>query len=175
MFLVWSVAFGSGCATVEPIHRPPNSAELDRVNAEAGSLVVDRLPGAAGPTPQIDRVASADAAKVELVPHNGPPLTLRLDEIAGFSAHRAGRGAAIGVGVGLGVVAFETLGLLAFGALLGGASSDPGAPHSSGCDTKCTDFLVGTTLLSVGIGAIVGAIVGSPHHFPLNLGPPSNP
>jgi hypothetical protein len=165
-----------GCATVEEVHRPPTPVEIGRINdaaSENGSLTVDVLP------PRdltVDHVARSDGRTIELVPKTGATLSIPLDEVSGFSLHRGARGAAIGAGVGAGVALVEILGLVATAALLNNSGlSDPGAPQSSGCDDKCTEFIVGISVIAMGVGAIVGAVIGSPKHFPLNLGPATNP
>jgi hypothetical protein len=167
------------CSTVEAVHRPPTPVEIAHINdvaRESGSLAVDVLPRSGPPSAlMIHHVSRGDGRKLELVPEKGAAISMPLDEVTGFTVHRGARGAAIGAGIGASVALFEILGIVAAGALLGGASSDPGAPQSSGCDSKCAQFIVGTSAVLTGVGALVGAVIGSPRRFPLNLGPATNP
>jgi hypothetical protein len=160
-----------GCTTFVPIHRPPTPDEIARINDTAengGPLVVEplRLP--------VNRIARVDQRKVELVARTGAPLSLPLENVSGFTLKRRDRGVAIGAGVGAGAALVEILGLVALGALLSNSGlADPGAPHSSGCDDKCTEFIVGISAVSIGVGALIGGIVGSPQAFPLNIPAPA--
>jgi hypothetical protein len=187
-----SLALGLGCATetgVHPIHRPPTLAEIGQLNEARGPLVVALIPSA-GPSPSIDHIVSADAAKLMVAPEDAPywarrspergdsPYALRLDDVAGFWAHSSGRSAAKGAvtGAAVGGVVDACLLSLAFLLRNAGPPPNPNAPPCTDCSGPNAGTYLAVVLVPVAIGAALGALVGaangSDEFFPFSLGPP---
>jgi len=166
---VCSLTLGVGCATVEPIHRPPTPGELERVNA-THPVMVELL----GPRPSLraDHIVSADVAKIVVAPETGPPYALPLDDVFRFTVNRVGRGAAIGAGVGAAVCSFFILGLLPFE--IGMSGNRPPNSHPESGVVVAQD-LAAAVLVSAAVGALIGAATGSRHLFPVNLSPDPPP
>src|SRR5262245_6862501 len=85
-----SLALGLGCATVEPIHRPPTPAEIDELNEAKGPLVV--VIPTFGPPLTLDHVVLAEAEKLVVAAQDGPYFALRLNDVTRFSARSRSRG-----------------------------------------------------------------------------------
>jgi hypothetical protein len=182
-----AIAIGvSGCATTEPLGRPPSSDEIARVNelARRGSLSVDYGPwrppeepdapradgppcagGACGTLPWLrDReppvaLAGADARTMTLTLADGQHATVPLEAVAGLrvSGLQRGRAAAIGAAAG----ATSAFGLIGMGFLIGRMEPAPG----SACDATCARAFAFGTAGGALVGALVGAALGSTRRF----------
>jgi hypothetical protein len=166
-FAACSLALALGCATVDPIHRPPTRAEIDHVNASAGPVVVEFL--LPNPSFTIDHVVSADVTKIVVSPDDGRPFALRLDDVSGFRTNSAGGGAARGAAWGAGIGA--SLGLGAAAIVWLGRHGDPNPPPCSECGAGEVKVFSEFVVIAAAVGAATGFIVGSHHSFPLSLGP----
>jgi hypothetical protein len=163
-----SLAAGLGCAArIQPIHGPPTPAEIREINAPEAPIDVEPLPtaGWGNYKGRVDHIVSADAEKI-VVAREGTPFAFRLADVDKFHLRRTGRGAAIGAGVGAGIGALIGFGIVS---VLRYGWSDP---DTSGFPVGPAAELVGYgAFYSSGIGALIGAMAGSPKDFPVVLGP----
>jgi hypothetical protein len=110
-------------------------------------------------------VYSVDDHEITFNLRSGARATAPLDAVAGLKVTGYGRarGAAIGAaicgGLELGAAALLIVALR-------GAFSDPGAPMPPhGCDAKCAEFIAIPGIEGALVGGIIGALIGTPHHF----------
>ena len=170
---VCPVAPGLGCASSQPVHKPPTFAEIREINAE-DRIRVEPLPttGWARRALKVDHIVSADAERIVIASGAGAAIAVPLREVAKFRARRRGRGAAIGAGVGVGVGAIEGFFLAAYLNGIGSRSgNDPPADSNFPVGAALGVAAIGAVVCSA-VGAVVGAIIGAPEDFPLVLGPP---
>jgi len=167
-----SLALGFGCAAkIQRIHSPPTLAEIREINAEAPVSVVPLPACRCGDAWKVDHVVSADAEKIVVAPDHLPPFAFPLGDVAWFHARRTGRGALIGAGVGAGIGAVGGL-FTAFFIRGTGYRSADAPPDTSG--SPVGPVLKVAAIFALGysmVGAVIGAIAGSPEDFPLTLGP----
>jgi hypothetical protein len=157
--LVAACALALGCATAEPIHRPPRPAEIERLNEARWPLVVTLVPPAEPHDRTIDHVVSADATKILVAPNtDGSTYPLRLEDVSSFSTRRSFRGAAIGAGLGGGI------GVLAAGVVILRSSfcSPP-----SGCGSSSREPVLSALFVPILASALIGAFIGTRHSFVL--------